>query len=114
MSARKSPKADAGQAESLPAQFRKTMQCAVAISAIHEIGELSILVRHINATTDDDCKRDALIRGMLVRIESLAEAAMSCIDPTFSGEPVEALRAFVECDETSYFFGARPVIGGAA
>ena len=101
-------------APSILVQFHETMEGAVARSAIHEIGELSILVRHINTTTDDDFKRDALIRGMLVRIEDLAQAAMSCIDPTFSGEPVESLRAFVECDETGHHFGARPVMGGAS
>lgn len=114
MSARKTTGADAGQVESPAAQFRKTPQYAVATSAIHEIGELSILVRRINATTDDDAKRDALIRGMLVRIEGLAEAAMVCIDLHFNCQPVEALRAFVECDETDHFFGAGPVVGGAA
>jgi hypothetical protein len=67
----------------------------LARDALNEVRALSIVLRDVLARERDEATIEALGRGMLARVQALADAAADALDP--AGEPVDDIAALVTC-----------------
>lgn len=67
----------------------------LALDALDEVRALSIVLRNVLASESDEATIEALGRGMLARVQVLADAAADALDP--AGEPVDAIAQLVTC-----------------
>lgn len=67
----------------------------LARDALNEVRALSIVLRDVLARERDEVTIEALGRGMLARVQALADAAVDALDP--AGESVNAIAQLVTC-----------------
>lgn len=76
-----------------------TRRVDLARDALNEVRALSIVLRDVLASQRDELTIEALGRGMLARVQALADAAADALDP--AGEPVDGIAALVTCRATA-------------
>ena len=67
----------------------------LARDALNEVRAISILLRDVLSRDRDELTIEALGRGMLARVQDLADAAADALDP--SGQPADEIAALVTC-----------------
>jgi hypothetical protein len=67
----------------------------LARDALNEVRALSILLRDVLARERDELTVEVLGRGVLARVQALADAATDSLDP--NGQPTDDIAAMVTC-----------------